>query len=200
MANVVGDEILGKIARQQNEWFRRIREGSLSSEEILGVHQLLQDFADGKLPGLPGLARGTHELKRRELVIDLGADPFIPEGWEKVQHQSEGLWTWNPEEVELFISPEQTKGGRIQGHKLRKLLVGKRVLNANVLDYLLEHQELIPESWKGGYTFFFGTIYRGLDGKLCVRCIFEGGSKWDWNSVWIEGSFCSNFPVAVLAA
>jgi len=39
-------------------------------------------------------------------------------------------------------------------------------MNANVLDYLLAHPELIPEDWKNKYVFFWGTIYRYSSGGL----------------------------------
>lgn len=96
--------------------------------------------------------------------------------------------------VELHISPKQKKG-MVSGHDLRKYHDGKPSINATVLDYLLVHQELIPDAWKAdesGNTpdiCFFGTIYRDVQGNLYVRCLYWGGglfmSRYRWlNSEW----------------
>ncbi|MDD5731375.1 MAG: hypothetical protein PHU42_00545 [Patescibacteria group bacterium] len=41
MARAAGDEELGKIARQQHEVFRRVRDGSMSVKQVLRVHKQL---------------------------------------------------------------------------------------------------------------------------------------------------------------
>jgi hypothetical protein len=67
-------------------------------------------------------------------------------------------------------------------------------LNANILDYLLENQELIPESWKNIIVFFLGTQYYDPLGNICVRylCWFgEGG--WGWSCRSISGSTIGSF-------
>ena len=59
-------------------------------------------------------------------------------------------------------------------------------LNANVLDYLLEHPELIPKKWKKYRIVFWGTIYRfnkesgPSEGKEFVRCLYfyKGLKRW----------------------
>ena len=72
-------------------------------------------------------------------------------------------------------------------------------MNANVLDYLLAHPELIPEDWKNKYVFFWGTIYRYSSGGLCVRYLCWNGSKWRWDGNWLAHDFYSAYP-AVLAS
>ena len=70
-------------------------------------------------------------------------------------------------------------------------------MNANILDYLLAHPELIPEEWKGKYIFFWGTIYRLSDGRLCVRYLIWNGSEWDWSYDWLDDDFNSDSPAAL---
>jgi hypothetical protein len=121
--------------------------------------------------------------------------PFVPNGWTVEEHRKGGLWKWNPR-ISLYLSKKQKKGS-IGGHDLRKELSGQPVLNANVLDYLFAHPELIPEEWKGKLVFFWGTIYRNSDGYLYVRCLGWDGSRWRWGHYWLGGGFGSRNPAAL---
>ena len=50
-------------------------------------------------------------------------------------------------------------------------------LNASVLDYLLTHQTLIPEKWKGSRRiFFWGTIFENCG--IFVRYLRWTGDDW----------------------
>src|SRR3990167_9669406 len=111
--------------------------------------------------------------------IDCNADPFVPEGWSIEEHIKGGLWLWDSTKVVLHLEPEQTTG-YLTGNTLRERLKGKLVLNANVLDYLLAHTELIPEEWKRKYIFFWGTVYRDRGGYLYVRCLCWYCDGWHW--------------------
>jgi hypothetical protein len=61
------------------------------------------------------------------------------------------------------------------------------VLPANVLNYLLDDQRLIPEDWKkdeGGkilYIYFWGTIYSSSVDRLCVFYLYWGGNEWRYD-------------------
>ena len=88
----------------------------------------------------------------------------------------------------------------IRGTELREELKGKPVLNANVLDYLLKHPELIPEEWKGKAVFFWGTIYRDSRGNLCVRCLYWDGSRWYWSHNWLDDFWLADNLALLLAA
>jgi len=144
------------------------------------------------------------EIKQISHVIDCDADPFIPEGWKKVEHKKMGQIEWDPKKVQLYLSKRQ-KGGWIEGNDLRKELADKPVLNANVLDYLLAHKELIPEEWKkdkNGYIrfiFFWGTVYRSFGGRLVVRYLYFSGGGWNWYYNWLGDGWFDNIPAALLA-
>jgi hypothetical protein len=133
-------------------------------------------------------------------VIDCDAYPFLPDGWKVEEHQKSGQLEWDPAKVALYLSPKQQNGKVIEGHKLRKELKGKPVLNANVLDFLLAHPELIPDEWKGETVFFWGTIYRGSGGALYVRCLSWNVGQWYWHSRWLENDWHDNNPAALLAS
>lgn len=133
-------------------------------------------------------------------TIDCNADPKIPyDGWKVEEHRRTGDFVWDPSKVTLYLSESQKNGKVIEGNKLRKELKDKPVLNANVLDYLLAHPELIPEEWKGKYIFFWGTIYRGSDGHLGVRCLRWGGARWDWGDDWLGDGWRGGRPALVSA-
>ena len=180
------------------------------------VHQLMEKLQAGgftpddltklgQYPRLDDLRRAFHgefELKRVDHVIDLDADPFVPDGWKVEEHHKGGSFTWNPNAVEFYLSEPQRKGKWIEGNELRTELAGKPVLNANVLDYLLAHPYLNPESWKKDeqgrirYILFWGTIYRRPDGGLCVRCLCWSGGRWSWGYRWLGRDWSDDSPAA----
>jgi len=133
-------------------------------------------------------------------IIDCDANPFVPDGWQVEEHIKGGQLAFDPAKINLYLSKGQKKGKVIQGHNLRKELKGQPVLNANVLDYLLAHPELIPEEWKSKAVFFWGTIYRGSDGGLYVRYLCWGGGRWDWRCRWLGSGFRGYDPAAVSAS
>jgi hypothetical protein len=118
---------------------------------------------------------GFAEIRPLEHIINCDADPYVPEDWAVEEHQKGGTWKWNPAELKLYLSPKQQCDKWIKGEELRQELEGQRVSNANILDYLLKYPHLIPEEWKNKYIYFWGTIYRGPRGGLCVRCLYWGG-------------------------
>lgn len=165
-------------------------------------------FTPGEIRALAG-RKDLLQLVRQALcgatgigpVIDCYADPFLPSGWKGVEyHKKGGQLTLDLSKVHLHLSPNQMNSKYLEGNKLRKELASEPVLNANVLDYLLAHPELIPEEWRGKCVFFWGTIYRDSYGRLCVRSLYWGGGSWSWDYFWLGSSFSGDRPVAVLAS
>jgi len=150
----------------------------------------------GILANVLKVIKGQAEIKMIEHLIDCDAAPFIPSGWSVDEHKKRGLLKFNQAKIILHQSRKQKKGS-IGGHELRKELEKLPTMNANVLDYLLAHPELIPESWKGKAIFFWGTIYRDSDGSLCVRYLYWYGSEWIWGCFWLDGDFNSDSPAAL---
>jgi len=153
-----------------------------------------------------GGVEGARKLQRGELVvvpkvhhINTSLSPHCPKDWKVVEHQSLREIEWDSTKVELYLDPKQ-QSGLINGHQLRKNLKGKRVLNTTALDYLLKHPELIPEEWKDKSIFFWGTIYSGSDGGLCVRGLHWNGDRWVRGCGWLDYGFDDLSPAAVLAS
>lgn len=144
--------------------------------------------------------RGQVEIVVVKHIIDLDADPFVPDGSTVEEHVKGGQFEWDPVKVIPYPSPDQEAGRVIRGDKLREHLKAKTVLNADLLDYLLKNPTLIPEDWKGKFVFFWGTIYRDPDGRLYVRYLRWGGGQWRWVYRWLGGGWDSDDPAAVRAS
>lgn len=144
-----------------------------------------------------------------------GKKPFVANGWKVEFHQKTGNQKLTRDgdnlfldgkKIELHLSPNQAEGKSIKSDKLRKELEKVPVLTACHLDYLREHPDLIPESWKVDekgrtrYIFFWGTIYRYDAGRLYVRCLFWYDGQWHWNHHWLGDEWRVINPAAVLAA
>ena len=76
-----------------------------------------------------------------------------------MEHIRYGQTEWSLERVAIlsFQHKPESWGGSIPLCEMRER--GEHFCNANVLDYLLEHQELIPEEWKNKHILFLGTTY-----------------------------------------
>lgn len=144
--------------------------------------------------------RGLGEVVVTKHIVDLDADPFLPSGWEVVEHIKGGQFEFDPSKVALYLDKEQQDGAVIVGNKLRKKLKGKPVFNANLLDFYLAHPNLIPEEWKGKAVFFWNTIYRHSDGFLYVRYLIWLDGRWAWNHYWLDGDWLDGHPAAVPAS
>ena len=134
------------------------------------------------------------------MKINCDKNPKIPyDGWTIESHKKMGKIEWNPDNIELYLSDKQ-KTGHISGNELRKELENKPVLNACVLDYLLKHQDLIPDSWKGKNVYFWGTIFRSAHGNLCVRYLYWDDGRWNWHCHWLDNDWDAYEPAALLAS
>ena len=155
------------------------------------VSVLLKEIQQSVIDGLinydiilPLLKSFNDSFSSGENLIDCDADPFIPDGWKIEEHKKSGLLKFDPLKISLYQSRKQ-KQESVTGNSLKKTLVNKP-MNANVLDYLLTYPELIPDSWKpndwkGKHIFFWGTIYRHSDGRLCVRYLYWNSTRWGWS-------------------
>lgn len=132
--------------------------------------------------------------------IDTTKQLSLPTNWKIESHYTAlGTIEWDPKNIELYFSESQ-KSGSIKGTELHKELADKNVLNATVLDWLLEHPDQIPESWKGQYVYFWGTIYRNSDDNLYVRYLYWNDDKWNWNYNWLDNDFDDQNPAVLLAS
>ena len=158
----------------------------------------------GDLKGFRDVLRGKAKIRTINPLIDCDAPPFIPSrnfGWEIKEHKKGGKLIWNPEMVRLYLSDEQKlceNKGAYTVHDLYENLKNKPVLNANVLDFLLENPYLIPDEWKGRQIFFWGTTYSRSNGTPHVRYLYwDDGMRWQCSWVVINNEFHINDPAAL---
>jgi len=149
--------------------------------------KILEWLASGNnISTLGGVVNGCFEIKPREYLVDLDADPFLPEGWKVESHLKGGQFKFDPTKVRLHLDEEQLNGKWINGTKLHLKLKALPIYNANLLDFYLKNPHLIPEEWKGKFIYFWGTIYRDADGCLYVRYLCWRGEGWRWRYDWLE--------------
>lgn len=135
-------------------------------------------------------------------TLNITTKPKPPyKGWTIESHTPVGEVDLS--KVVFHLEPEQ-KEGSIKGEVLRERLKGKKCLDGALLDYLFEHKELIPDSWKKDeegntrYIFFWGTIYRDFDGFLCIRYLCWNGGGWRWFLRWLDHDCRDLSPAALL--
>jgi hypothetical protein len=140
-----------------------------------------------------------------EKEIDTTSTPKIPSWLKSIEENDTSLGTieWDKESYKdsLFLSPEQIAKKSIKGEDLLTLIKKEKipVLNSNVLDYLLEHKDEIPEEWKGKRIYFWGTIFRRSGGDRDVRYLAWDGSDWDDHSRWLGHDWDDHEPAVRLA-
>lgn len=130
--------------------------------------------------------------------IDCNALPISPDGFTVHEHKKAGYFFWNPMRVKLYRSPSQFRD-KFTGINLRRTLTDKPVMNACVLDYLLQNPQLIPRSWEDECgVFFWGTIYRCVDDEeLYVRCLVHCIDHWKSEEMPIFESFDESDVAAI---
>ena len=139
-------------------------------------------------------------------LFDTTKKPSIPHDKWTIESNDTSLGRIDLSKLELYLDDEQKNGRYIEGDTLRKKLKDKLVLNASVLDYLYEHQELIPKSWKEKsegyikYIYFWGTIYRSSHGNLCVRYLYFDVGAWSRGCRWLCVGWDGDGPAALLAS
>jgi len=167
-----------------------LENAGFNSEDVTKLKQFTE------LKKIKDVLSGKAIISYPEHIIDCDAAPFVPNGWSVEEHHTRGQLKFDASKVILHLSKKQAKGA-VNGNDLQKDLATLPTMNANVLDHLLAHPDLIPETWKGKYICFWGTIYRNSDGILCVRCLYWSGSWWGWGCRWLGDDFFSGFPAAL---
>lgn len=188
-------EEIGRLQVKTNEIIRRIVRGNISYEDALEVMQKI--IIEGKSAMHLDVILGKASIIDNRNVIDCESNPFVPDGWKIDEHFACGFVEFTPKNVSLYMPKKQEKGN-IGGNHLWTELWNKPFMNANVLDHLLAHPEIIPEEWKGKCIFFWGTFYKDEHGIICVRYLkFLGNSKWSWGKRGLGCDFSSDSPAAI---
>ena len=136
-------------------------------------------------------------------VINCDATPRSLEGLEVDAHQHGGEYAFDASHVELHLNDGQRHDRCIRGDKLHKRLSERLVLNANVLDHLLDNPNLIPDEWRLDERgcirniVFWGTIYRDRSDDRYVRYLYWRENGWDSGAAWLGFDFDRSYPAAL---
>lgn len=121
--------------------------------------------------------------------IDLGARPADIPNLRFYTHDRGSVVTIEKKGRSLYIDGKRVRlmgvRRRIHGGLMDLSLKNKPVLNARVLDFLLENQEFIPNYWKKKRPekthlsiFFWGTKYFDVGTFEYTRCLTLVDDKW----------------------
>ncbi len=157
--------------------------------------QELREFLEGALR--------NEQIPVIEHFVDCDGLPTIPKNLRIEEHKKRDHIKLDISSVHLSLSLQQMKRETEKGDELRKLMAADSPLNANVLDYLLAHTELIPEEWKkdsrddSRCIYFWGTIYGDAGPSLYVRYLYFKDRWWYSSFKSLNSDFGPNEPAAV---
>lgn len=164
---IVADDVLGVFARQQHDWFERVRKGSLNPEEITRAVQAVID-------------RGT--VFTRDMR---------KESWKLLEDAPRRITSVKDIELVPFLKKNEKS---IKGEEL--VLRARGELNADYgqhdAEYLLEHQDEIPAEFRKYYLVFTKTIWRDSDGRRRVPYLGFDGGHWYLRFLWLEDDYSSH--------
>jgi hypothetical protein len=147
------------------------------------------------------------------ITLDTDVTPFIPSGLSlqgkgaehrgmgrvTLEKRADGQLYVNGRKVERYLSPNQKDGNTIQGYELAKELKDEPTLNACILDALYENQQLIPDGWENGLTYFWATKFRLADGDVFVEYLYRYDGRWYRHYYWLAYDWYGSKPAARLA-
>lgn len=117
------------------------------------------------------------------VLIKGDAKPKGPKGYRFKYSLSDNDVCWSPQSIHLF-QPARATNPLIRtmngAQFLEYAIAGEHLVNANALNYVVEHPEHYFEAWKGlvdgkfRIVFFCGSIFIDECGTLCVA-----GLQWD---------------------
>lgn len=166
-----------------------------------------------------GLIARAWVRRSRRLVATFTIDTTnasMPEGWKKdgwgvEEHRGLGIvevrfaggeMYINGRKVGEYLAKKQKRGG-IDGYDLRMELADKPTLPDPLLGLLI-HEQGTPavgaflQKYKNRFPFFWGTIYRGLGGGLCVRYLNGVGDRFIRDTCWLDCGWGPAGPALVL--
>jgi len=136
-----------------------------------------------------------------ENIVDTDVDPGLPDGdfeFEVSEHYCVGKLKWHRKNFRLFRTRDQVTDGGQRGKELSKEVRSRpRRMNAAFLDWLLSHQDKIPEKCKEVKVCFAGTIYysRPLF-ETRMRYMYYDGRSYCGSSVDFDTWFSKDYSFA----
>lgn len=126
---------------------------------------------------------------------ELEVEKHIGGGWVKLEKRADGLYM-NDRKIVLHYSVPDYGWKLTKGSEMLHMLRGYPVLNANVLDALIEHSHLIPDEWEEKIVFFWGSLFRGF--SLWVRYLSRNNNGWCSYECRLDRGYVNFGPAALL--
>jgi hypothetical protein len=132
------------------------------------------------------------------MIINCDDMPYNPyhdmKGWKVKSHIKHGEVYTDEIKINLYLTEDQKYDTFVTGSELMLYLENENVINANVLWFLIDHPEYIPNEWKKDKhgkvrnIFFPGTVYTNPAGLSFIFYLqfSERDQKWDWGKLCID--------------
>lgn len=201
---------LGQFTRRTNEIVKRINEQTLDYYEVVTALQLI---IEDKHQNLLDLSKGSYKLLPIESIIDTDKTPSaIMDKDRKNQllrvkrHNGLGKLSFHPDYIGLYLTKKQKEGGYVNNKEYLKELEKEKVLNANILFWIIENQKFISKtkrkSLRSQYSqiAFLGTIYENELGEEYILTLYFSDyiNKFDFMAQLFDINFPLQLPAAVL--
>lgn len=116
---------------------------------------------------------GERERRLRKRAQEVKRQRY---SWKLLEDVESNSYPFNPDIVEFLRPGESYVDGEVMKQRAKEL-------NANLgqrdLEYLEDHQELIPKEWRNEYYLVApGTVRRDCLGLQCVPCLTWLGNRW----------------------
>lgn len=117
-----------------------------------------------------------------EIKISNDVSPFVPEHWTLHEHTPCGDIPLNLGAV--FMCKTLNPDGECPLDDL-----SCKLMDARLLDWLLENPWAVPSPWLQGRVIFPGTVYKDQGGRRCIRMLVEKEHLTaGWEPLWISGN------------
>ena len=164
---------LDRLLRAQREIAKQVREGSLPYDSIMSLYEnlitgrikLSSEVVDS-LPEPEAATPAVHQPRPSKTVWDVDGDvnPSVIGEEVIIEHEPMGQMRFCMADLRLFVTEDTRKR--------------YHMANANMLDFLLARQELIPKRWREYCPLFPGTTYRGYRGHSMTRGPYRSYCKY----------------------
>ncbi len=171
--NCLTDEQRDKLFNRFLEIVEKVEKAVLSYDCVMSAFQLI---FDDEIP-VPFFKRDIYKEKN----------------WDYPDHRIlEASCMINPDDLELV--PLLNYGEQnVRGNELeRRAKILGADLCQHTAEWLLEHQEVISEEWRGFYFIFPGSVWRDSFGGSNIPYIGWGGGRWYLGFALLDGGFNSH--------
>ncbi len=171
------------------------------------IKSLEKDITDAQAAPTPAALVPSEPsiILRLDRSQPFNPEKFIGKGWRIVEEDERSLALTEVDLSRIRLETYPLKPGskiRITGEEMiqRCKRLGYIRLDAAVFQTLLDHQHLIPESWKktNDWILFDGTVLCSPDGVYNTLYLCWDGKDWDWGYYWIRGGRDFNDSSAAL--